>query len=531
MADTQSLTPIQPINQPGTADPASAVSVAATPAQPKVDPYPTASEIMQVCVDSNSSNVKKYAPFVLKAMCSAGLTSRNQLIAIICTIYTETTPFAPIPEDGRGAGSDYGTTYYGRGFIQLTWEDNYIAAEKELGLTGLHANPDLALEPENAAKILTWFWKRNGVAAYAEKGDWQNVRSMVNAGHAGSYSYCWGRETYEPALERAQKVFTKDLNPAEIGAMPVDGSYGLGCIDPGSGLTRTIAGVQNPTTQEDALSYALGLHFLDRQKSHECVLNTNVSSEPEILKLDAQKTFELKGISTDLDGEYTIDEIFFYPLAPGGIQAKIYGYKPDPNAPAPQVFLHDTTQANAPATAATPQSSPSGSTVLPVPCWLQTDNAVQPDRTCNTSSNAMAAKFLGATIQSDDQYFQIVSKYGDSTSMEAQTAALSEIGIKSQQKTNLDFADLDRQLANGKPITISIAHRGSESSPNLNKWHVICVIGKTPNGDYIVNDPYGSVNDAYTSDPHNGCGAIYTRQTLTRRWLASGSGTGWGRLF
>jgi hypothetical protein len=339
-------------------------------------------------------------------------------------------------------------------------------------------------------------------------------------------------EKFTPTVERAQRVFTQDLDPAAIGALPIDGSYGLGCVDPGSGMTRTVAGIHNPTTQGDALAYALGLHFLDRQKSHEAIVTVNVSSQPDALKLDAQKTFELKGIGEDLDGEYTVDEVYFYPLDKGGIKAKVYGYKPDPKAPAPQAFVHNTNQANSPAPAAgPPPATPEGSTVLPVPCWLQTDNAVQPDRTCNTSSNAMAAKFLGANIESDDQYWQIVNKYGDSTSMEAQTAALSEVGIQSSHVANLDFDDLDRQLAAGKPITISIAHRGPESSPNMSKWHVICVIGRTPNGDYIVNDPYGTVYDNYQGDPKQGCGAVYTRQTLQSRWLPDGGGTGWGRLF
>lgn len=47
--------------------------------------------------------------------------------------------------------------WYGRGDVQLTWEDNYRLADKELGLGGrLIANPDLALDPETSARILVW---------------------------------------------------------------------------------------------------------------------------------------------------------------------------------------------------------------------------------------------------------------------------------------------------------------------------------------------------------------------------------------
>lgn len=45
--------------------------------------------------------------------------------------------------------------WYGRGYVQLTWEDNYKWADRELGLNGaLLANPDKAMEPEIAAAIL-----------------------------------------------------------------------------------------------------------------------------------------------------------------------------------------------------------------------------------------------------------------------------------------------------------------------------------------------------------------------------------------
>lgn len=43
--------------------------------------------------------------------------------------------------------------WYGRGFVQLTWEKNYLKAGKAIGVD-LIKNPDLAMEPNNAARIL-----------------------------------------------------------------------------------------------------------------------------------------------------------------------------------------------------------------------------------------------------------------------------------------------------------------------------------------------------------------------------------------
>lgn len=54
------------------------------------------------------------------------------------------------PED-----DDDGILYCGRGLVQLTGRRNYQAAGEFLGLD-LIANPDLALVPENAVRILIW---------------------------------------------------------------------------------------------------------------------------------------------------------------------------------------------------------------------------------------------------------------------------------------------------------------------------------------------------------------------------------------
>lgn len=166
---------------------------------------------------------------------------------------------------------------------------------------------------------------------------------------------------------------------------------------------------------------------------------------------------------------------------------------------------------------------------LPVPFFKQTDNAYEAERTCNTSSCAMAAKFLGANISGDDEYYKYVIKHGDTTDHGAQTRALNDLQIHSTWHTNLDFEDLDHSLETGLPIVIGIYHRGTLEAPT--GGHMLVVIGRTASGDYICNDPYGSVLDNYQSDPESGNGVVYPRQVLTHRWLAEGPKSGWGRLF
>jgi len=55
------------------------------------------------------------------------------------------------------------------------------------------------------------------------------------------------------------------------------------------------------------------------------------------------------------------------------------------------------------------------------------------------------------------------------------------------------------------------------------------VIGKKGE-DYVVNDPYGSLNDGYSSDVYNGRGAVYKKSELQARWCPNGN-DGWGRIF
>jgi len=171
--------------------------------------------------------------------------------------------------------------------------------------------------------------------------------------------------------------------------------------------------------------------------------------------------------------------------------------------------------------------------VLNVPYYPQTDNYRDANRTCNSSSCAMVLEyFRPGTLngaKGDDAYVQKVFAVGDTTDHAVQTKVLSSYGIKSDFRYNLSFADLDRELSAGRPVVIGILHRGTLSSPT--GGHMCVVIGKKGE-DYVVNDPYGSLNDGYTGAVTNGKGAVYKKSDLTYRWLQKGKDkTGWGRIF
>ena len=171
--------------------------------------------------------------------------------------------------------------------------------------------------------------------------------------------------------------------------------------------------------------------------------------------------------------------------------------------------------------------------VLTVPFYPQTDNYRDAQRTCNSSACAMCLEyFKPGTLQGakgDDAYVQKVFAVGDTTDHSVQTKVLESYGIKSRFSYNLSFADLDRELTAGRPVVIGILHRGTLSRPV--GGHMLVVIGKRGE-DYVVNDPYGSLNDGYTGPVTNGKGAVYKRSDLMYRWLDNGKDkTGWGRIF
>jgi len=179
------------------------------------------------------------------------------------------------------------------------------------------------------------------------------------------------------------------------------------------------------------------------------------------------------------------------------------------------------------------QSEKPKSSILEVPFFPQTDNYRDANRTCNSSSCAMVLEyFKPGTLKGakgDDAYVQKVFSVGDTTDHVVQTRVLASYGIKSYFSYGLTFADLDRELAAGRPVVIGILHRGPISAPT--GGHMVVVIGKSPDGkSYICNDPYGSLNDGYTGSVSNGKGAVYKRAELARRWCPKGN-DGWGRIF
>lgn len=120
---------------------------------------------------------------------------RNQLAYILATTYHETAfTMKPVKEaywvknaeEWRKKNLRY-YPWYGRGFVQITWEDNYKKAGDKLG-RDFTTDPDVVMDPDNAADIAVrgmlegWFTgKKLSDYITLQRSDFVNARRIINA--------------------------------------------------------------------------------------------------------------------------------------------------------------------------------------------------------------------------------------------------------------------------------------------------------------------------------------------------------------
>lgn len=171
---------------------------------------------------------------IVSAMDADKSISYPQGAYILATIWHETaTTMQPIAEYGKGKGRIYGTwyrnskdqlytfkdgskttaylrsdyphLYYGRGYVQLTWFNNFKKASEKLKHDFLN-NPDDVMQIEHATNILLlgmkdgWFTGRK-LADYTNqsKKDYLNARRIINGMDKASLIAGYA-ETFEKAL-------------------------------------------------------------------------------------------------------------------------------------------------------------------------------------------------------------------------------------------------------------------------------------------------------------------------------------------
>lgn len=117
---------------------------------------------------------------------------RNQCAYLLATAFWETARTMKPVVEAYWLSEDWRRTHlryypwYGRGFVQVTWQENYQRAENELGVP-FTQDPNLALDPVNAANIAVlgmsegWF-TRHKLADYIDlqHSDFFHARQIIN---------------------------------------------------------------------------------------------------------------------------------------------------------------------------------------------------------------------------------------------------------------------------------------------------------------------------------------------------------------
>lgn len=182
---------------------------------------------IEVAIDSLGGHAQKYAVALEKAMIEGGILSALEKAHFLAQIAHESAMFTAISENlnysaaglrkvfpthftdaealiygrkpeaianrayaGRNGNgneaSGEGWKYRGRGLIQLTGKVNYKQASLAIYKdTRLLDYPDMACEPDEAAKIAVWFWNMKDCCGPAKRDDTDTITKRINGGLNG----------------------------------------------------------------------------------------------------------------------------------------------------------------------------------------------------------------------------------------------------------------------------------------------------------------------------------------------------------
>jgi len=160
---------------------------------------PFTADVIATLLHAPVTHVETHWPLVEQALTDLQIRDTAVEVAAIATIGAESYLFAPEKEPGseayfrrmyefdRSLGNvepGDGVKYCGRGFIPLVGRSEYARFGKLVGVD-LVAQPDLALDPSVAARILAYDFMLKGVPKAAAEGDWVKVRRLVHGDLSG----------------------------------------------------------------------------------------------------------------------------------------------------------------------------------------------------------------------------------------------------------------------------------------------------------------------------------------------------------
>ena len=174
-----------------------------------------------------------------------------------------------------------------------------------------------------------------------------------------------------------------------------------------------------------------------------------------------------------------------------------------------------------------------------MPYFKQLDNETGTGyRECFSSAAAMVAAYY-KKVRTDDEYNEVRAKFGDTSSVDAQLAALRSLGLHAEFRKDGDADMVELEIENGRPVLVGWLHHGNMlrgEPPMCNglgcgHWSVISgYAGKNSSDpEWIMQDPRGlpDMEKGGHSNPHLGRNVRVRQAEFYQRWQAEGAGTGW----
>ena len=156
-------------------------------------------DVIATTLHAPLANVEKHWPLVTEALATLKILEPATEVAAIATIGAESYLFSPEKEQGteayfrrmyafkRALGNTEpgdGARFCGRGFIPVRGRAEYARFGKLVGVD-LMEDPDRALDPAVAARILAYDFMLKGVPKAAAEGDWVKVQRLVRGDLSG----------------------------------------------------------------------------------------------------------------------------------------------------------------------------------------------------------------------------------------------------------------------------------------------------------------------------------------------------------
>lgn len=155
----------------------------------------TQAQLLEIAKPVRKADVDKYLTPLNAAMVEFGIDTPLRQAAFLAQLlhesgrlmYVKELASGKAYEGRRDLGNDvpgYGVKYKGRGLIQLTGYNNYVALMMALDIDCVN-HPEILEEPINACRSAGWFWATNNLSRYADSGDFLTLTKRINGGTNG----------------------------------------------------------------------------------------------------------------------------------------------------------------------------------------------------------------------------------------------------------------------------------------------------------------------------------------------------------